>query len=967
MNPHLSVRAQLTGTHRNTASVVSKTALILLLGLATFRARAAVPSAPSVVFDLSHGDTTALSKASANDHAHGETWAGPLSGMATSLERNGFRVNILPPGQPIPPGTNVLILPPPQQEFANGEADAIRAFVEKGGGLLLIGSGSNDGSKIVIFNELLGSFAGVGLAYDGRAPAEPHDANYTKNPKSFILDGPYGRATVGRGLSLPHALTLTITPPAVGHVWQSGKIVDNPAGVTFATSAFKSGHIAAIGDDTPAFNSPHENPEIGFTSRSSDNEVILTNAIAWLSKSSGRPTPASPATKTANPEGTSKPINNENWFLKKLQVWQAARPTLFQAALLLPSFGLLTAVFFFRLRRIHVETNIRGNVIELQVRTQYRGEMRIRWESVSPMIVNLLENNLKTSGTRTGNEFIAPLRRGPQQYELVVDPKDGAREQVPITIEFPSKLRWPRAQAVFETLSVGLTEAADAKTAASSTYVEVPPAPNKDVGPSSEVATSTEGQTVAPWRDAAGTAKPALEELERELLSAVNEFSGRTSVDRGQLRAALQRRGLNVIVGSPTRTPESARHLFRHLWLAPDERAGGWIWGPREDTSRVVLIPFEPREIARDDMYTYLSTLFDGVPDEGFIGRKVPAFSAGVWLTQAADGSYGIIKRGALAASATTTRKTALATPGGDSVNALAAVEQQVAALKELPSQIAELERTVKKVQQELERLSNAQGRISGRTVSEEKSAERTLILQLKQQVENQQNTIDEITRRLGQSPSASASADHRFRTFASGDDRPSPLPPPQKSATLTTAVAENLVADILPTAKRQEIVDLPRGWQKALTSPSGLPNFADPDSYRQALLSTVTALEKLKWRGMEMKVVHLIPEHDPDEVEYTVHFDDSWDATAEGFRCTTNPARLAPARQFFVGVWDEDGNVAVMCPAGRYDPVPFDYTALIDDAPAGTFTITEIREPAQMRRTNGHFSIRRRMIADFG
>jgi len=969
MNPYLSVHTRLTGIHRITASVVAKMALILLLGLAALQLVAAPPSGPSIVFDLRHADKAALSLQPASGDNHPATWAGPLSSMAKSLERKGFRVTILPSGRPIPPGTNVVVLPPPREDFAKSDADAIRAFVEKGGGLLLIGNGSTttgSGSKVPgIFNKLLESFTGIGLTYDPASLTETQGDNFTRDRDSFIINGPYGHAAAGRGLSLLHSTTLTVNKPAHGHVWQAGKTAGDPTGVTFATSSFKQGRVAAIGDDTPALNLPDPNSKGGFTDPRRDNEVILANAIAWLSEPHNSGDTQKEVASQPQPTKASQP---DRKFLEILQGWRAAHPKRFQAVLILSGLGLLVVSIFFWLRPIRVDTDVRENAIELRVRSRYPGRMLIRWESLPSMIVNLLdENSLKTAVMRTGNEFIASLKWGEQHYDLVLDAKDGAPAQIPVTIEFPGKLLWRRARRILTTVSVVPTGVQDVKRAEPFTELQPTvdvPSVGSPVGPSPKA----EVDPIAAENDTAGTVKPPLAELERELLSAVNEFAGRGSVDRTQFRAALRRRGLSMIVGNPTRTPESARDLFRHLWLEADERAGGWVWGPRDDISRIILLPFEPREIARNDMYTYLSSLFDGVPDQGFPDRKVPAFEAGAWLAQASDGSYRIVKRGALASSATTV-KTVPTAPGSDAGNTMSVLERRVAALTALPSRTQELERTVAQLQKDLEKLHKAHGTASGQTSgTEERSGERALIVQLQQQLGNQQNTINEMLGRLGQLPLTSA--EHPFGTFAAGDDDLSPIPSSQRSATLIHAAAENLsdlVADILPTAKRQEVLELPRGWQKALASSSGLLNFADADSYRRALLSAVAALEKLKWRGMEMKVVHLIPEHDPDEAAYTVHFDDSWDAMAEGFRCTTNPARLAPARQFFIGVRDDDGNVAVMCPAGRYDPVPFDYTTLIDNAPAGTFTIKEIREPAQMRRTNGHFSIRRRMIADFG
>ncbi len=237
-------------------------------------------------------------------------WGGAYSAFGVALVKKGFAVESLPRGTAITYGdtTNaqdlknykVFILPEPNIRYTTAERSAIQAFVKNGGGVFLIADHwnsdrNNDGwDSPEIMNDLM-----VGVSWGIHFQVDPEPNNwFNDNPNSkyttdttspIIYTGPYGKATVGKGLGLFGSTSMTLSPAsnpnAKGHVWMTTGTVGSTSQVTFATSTDGTGRIAAIGDSSPsedATNGCGHATHNGWENTTYDNALIHLNAIAWL-------------------------------------------------------------------------------------------------------------------------------------------------------------------------------------------------------------------------------------------------------------------------------------------------------------------------------------------------------------------------------------------------------------------------------------------------------------------------------------------------------------------------------------------------------------------------------------------------------------------------------------------------------------------------------------------------------------
>ncbi|HKR65327.1 MAG TPA: Ig-like domain-containing protein [Thermoanaerobaculia bacterium] len=241
-------------------------------------------------------------------------WSGGFSAMGVDFVKKGFHVESLPKGARLTFGdsTNaqdlahydVFVIPEPNIRFTSAEITAIRNYVQNGGGLLLIcdhagADRNNDGfDPPKIFNELVGSPSVFGIEFNGNkndttlGSFNDHpDANYTSDASSPIIGaGAFGVPGPNRGLGLFGSTSMVISGNAKGHIWRTTSTHDTPTGVTFATSTFGSGRIAAVGDSSPsedATNNCNHTTHPGYTETMFDNALIFANAVAWLA--SGAP------------------------------------------------------------------------------------------------------------------------------------------------------------------------------------------------------------------------------------------------------------------------------------------------------------------------------------------------------------------------------------------------------------------------------------------------------------------------------------------------------------------------------------------------------------------------------------------------------------------------------------------------------------------------------------------------------
>jgi hypothetical protein len=83
---------------------------------------------------------------------------------------------------------------------------------------------------------------------------------------------------------------MTLSGAAKGHVWKTGVSNTSTSGVTFATSTYGTGRVAAVGDSSTgedATNGCSHTTYLGYNDPSYDNGLIYANAVAWLAGGGG--------------------------------------------------------------------------------------------------------------------------------------------------------------------------------------------------------------------------------------------------------------------------------------------------------------------------------------------------------------------------------------------------------------------------------------------------------------------------------------------------------------------------------------------------------------------------------------------------------------------------------------------------------------------------------------------------------
>ena len=256
-------------------------------------------------------------------------WSGAFSAIGVDLVKKGFHVESLPTTARISYGDttnaqdlknyNVFVIPEPNVAFTSAEITAIRSFVQNGGGLFMIADHAgadrnNDGIDAAgVFNQLMGSPSIFGIVFNDNSADKTYgwfdnhpDDNYTSDTTSPVIwAGAFGAPSSGRGLGLFGSSSMTISGAAKGHVWKTGLSNTSTIGVTFATSTYGTGRVAAVGDSSTgedATNSCGHTTYLGYNDPSYDNGLIYANAVAWLANgSSGGGDTTAPTTSITAP------------------------------------------------------------------------------------------------------------------------------------------------------------------------------------------------------------------------------------------------------------------------------------------------------------------------------------------------------------------------------------------------------------------------------------------------------------------------------------------------------------------------------------------------------------------------------------------------------------------------------------------------------------------------------------------
>lgn len=241
-------------------------------------------------------------------------WSGGFSAMGVDLVKKGFHVESLPAGGRITyndttnaqdlKNYNVLVLPEPNTRYTAAEITAIRSFVQGGGGLFIIADhagadrNSDGWDAPEIFNELMGTPSVFGITFNvnssdtafGWFDNHPDD-NYTTDTTSpIVFTGTYGNPSAGRGLGLFGSSSMTLSGAAQAHIWKTGVAKGSTTGVTFATSTYGTGRVAAVGDSSTgedATNTCGHTTYLGYNDPAWDNGKIFANAVSWLANGTG--------------------------------------------------------------------------------------------------------------------------------------------------------------------------------------------------------------------------------------------------------------------------------------------------------------------------------------------------------------------------------------------------------------------------------------------------------------------------------------------------------------------------------------------------------------------------------------------------------------------------------------------------------------------------------------------------------
>jgi len=271
-------------------------------------------------------------------------WSGAFSAMGVDLVKKGFHVESLPTTARISYGDstnaqdlsnyNVFVIPEPNIAFTSAEITAIRNFVSNGGGLFMIADHAgadrnNDGiDPPGVFNQLMGSPSIFGITYNDNSADKTFgwfddhpDGNFTTDTTSPIIwTGTFGVPSSSRGLGLFGSTTMTISGAAKGHVWKSTVTAGSTTGVTFATSTYGSGRVAAVGDSSTgedATNNCGHSTFLGYNDPSYDNGLIYANAVAWLANGGGtgggNPPTITSFSPTSGAVGASVTISGTNF------------------------------------------------------------------------------------------------------------------------------------------------------------------------------------------------------------------------------------------------------------------------------------------------------------------------------------------------------------------------------------------------------------------------------------------------------------------------------------------------------------------------------------------------------------------------------------------------------------------------------------------------------------------------------
>lgn len=266
----------------------------------------------SVLFDAAHGEEAGNADwvIDAGEAIHSpanptspEDWDGTISSWGFDLLQTGrYLLETLPEGESITFGADAprdlsrfdaFVLPEPNRPLSFQERAAVIAFVEAGGGLILVANHAgadrdDDGFDArEIINQLMndnGRQSDIfGAQFDPREIVTDPATNLDVQQGVPVIDGPFGvvsRIAINNGTTM----TLRANGPATPIGWDNGA----PRGLTevlIAVSSFGLGKVFLIGDSSPfedGTGQPGNDIFDSWNVDAQDNDVMFLNATAFV-------------------------------------------------------------------------------------------------------------------------------------------------------------------------------------------------------------------------------------------------------------------------------------------------------------------------------------------------------------------------------------------------------------------------------------------------------------------------------------------------------------------------------------------------------------------------------------------------------------------------------------------------------------------------------------------------------------
>ena len=239
-------------------------------------------------------------------------WDRALSSWGYALYRLGHEVVTLPPDSAITYGTSspmdlsnfdVFVMVEPQNPLSSDEIQAIRDFVQHGGGFFMIADHNssdrdNDGwDSPRVFNAAFEDVFGVHFDTTGESNNSVSGAwtNVSTQQNDSIIHGEIGNVdTFGYWSGTVIRLDTATNPSLRGHIWYNGEQEGSMQNVIVFSGTYGNGKIAGFGDSSPTDDG---------TGDSGDNlhnnwddyqdSICILNISLWLANKQTSNTPPS--------------------------------------------------------------------------------------------------------------------------------------------------------------------------------------------------------------------------------------------------------------------------------------------------------------------------------------------------------------------------------------------------------------------------------------------------------------------------------------------------------------------------------------------------------------------------------------------------------------------------------------------------------------------------------------------------